>query len=86
MAAGSRPEEELKAICSIAMSGSEIVRQLMIYTGQEREAPGLVDVARTVEEMVEILKFSISKRATLHIILTRIFPRSGPVAHRSGKS
>src|SRR5262245_44261058 len=37
LAAGSRPEEELKAICSVAMSGSEIVRQLMIYTGQERE-------------------------------------------------
>ena len=27
LAAGSRPEEELKAICSVAISGSEIVRQ-----------------------------------------------------------
>ena len=74
LAAGSRPEEELKAICSVAMSGSEIVRQLMTYTGQEREAPGLVDVARTVEEMTEVLKLSISKRATLHTDLVKDLP------------
>jgi PAS domain S-box-containing protein len=74
LAAGSHPEEELKAICSVAMSGSEIVRQLMTYTGQEREAPGLVDVARTVEEMAEILKVSISKRATLHTDLDKHLP------------
>jgi PAS domain S-box-containing protein len=74
LAAGSRPEEELKAICSVAMSGSEIVRQLMIYTGKECEAPGLVEVARTVEEMVEILKFSISKRAALQIDLDKDLP------------
>jgi len=74
LSAGSRPEEELKAICSIAMKGSEIVRQLMIYTGQEREAPGLVNVARTVEEMTEILRFWISKRAALHTDLDRDLP------------
>jgi PAS domain S-box-containing protein len=74
LAAGSRPEEELNAICSVAMSGSEIVRQLMIYTGQEREAPGLVNVARTVEEMADLLKFSISKNATLHTDLDKELP------------
>ncbi len=40
LAAGSRPEEELNAIRSVATSGSQIVRQLMIYTGQERDTPG----------------------------------------------
>jgi nitrogen-specific signal transduction histidine kinase len=74
LAAGSRPEEELKTICSVAMSGSEIVRQLMIYTGQEHEAPVLVNVARTVEEMAEILRFSVSKRATLHTELDKDLP------------
>jgi PAS domain S-box-containing protein len=74
LAAGSRPEEELKAICSVAISGSEIVRQLMIFTGQEREAPGLVNVGQTVEEMAEILKLSISKRATLHTNLDKNLP------------
>jgi signal transduction histidine kinase/CheY-like chemotaxis protein len=74
LAAGSRPEEELKSICGIAMSGSEIVRQLMIYSGQERGAPGLVNVARAVEEMAEILKLSISKRATLHTDVDQDLP------------
>jgi two-component system cell cycle sensor histidine kinase/response regulator CckA len=74
LAAGSLPEEELKTICSVSMSGSEIVRQLMIYTGQERDAPGLVNVARTVEEMAEILKLSVSKRATLHTELDKDLP------------
>jgi len=74
LATGSRPEEELHAIRSVAMSGSEIVRQLMIYTGQEREVPGLVNVARTVDEMAELLKFSISKHATLHTDLDKDLP------------
>jgi len=84
LAAGSRPEEELQAICSVAMGGSEIVRQLMVYTGQEREAVGLVDVARTVEEMADFLKFSISKHATLHTDLDKDLPtlRASPAQIR----
>jgi CheY-like chemotaxis protein/two-component sensor histidine kinase len=46
----------------------------MIYTGQEREAPGLVNVAQTVEEVAELLKFSISKHATLHTDLDKDLP------------
>ena len=65
-AAGASPQEALQAVRSVAMSGSEIVRQLMIYSGQECEAPGLASVARTVEEMAELLRFAISKHATLH--------------------
>jgi two-component system cell cycle sensor histidine kinase/response regulator CckA len=38
LAAGSRPEEELKAIRNVAIRGSEIVRELMIYAGKDREA------------------------------------------------
>jgi PAS domain S-box-containing protein len=74
LAAGARPEQELKAICSVAMKGSEIVRQLMIYSGQERESPGLANIARTVEEMAEVLKLSVSKRATLHTELDQHLP------------
>ena len=43
----------------------------MIYSGQEREVPALVNVARTVEEMAELLKVSISKHATLHTDLAK---------------
>ena len=62
---GSAPEEELKAIREVALRGSEIVRQLMIYAGKESETIGPVDLSRTVAEMVELLKISVSKHAVL---------------------
>jgi CheY-like chemotaxis protein/two-component sensor histidine kinase len=62
---GSYPEEELRAIRNVAIRGSEIVRQLMIYAGKESEALELVNVSRIVAEMLELLKVSVSKRITL---------------------
>jgi signal transduction histidine kinase/ligand-binding sensor domain-containing protein/ActR/RegA family two-component response regulator len=64
-ASGSYPEEELKAIRNVAIRGSEIVRQLMIYAGKESEALELVNVSRIVVEMLELLKVSVSKRIKL---------------------
>jgi len=64
-ASGLYPEEELKAIRDVAIRGSQIVRQLMFYAGKERETNGLVDASRTVQEMLELLKVSVSKHATL---------------------
>jgi PAS domain S-box-containing protein len=63
--AGLRPEDELRAIRDIAVRGSEIVRQLMIYAGEEKEVLGPVDISQAVEEMIELLRVSISKNATL---------------------
>ncbi len=74
LAAEARPEQELRTICSVAMHGSEIVRQLMMYTGQESGTPGRVNVAWTVKGMAELLKFSISKHATLHTHLEEDLP------------
>jgi PAS domain S-box-containing protein len=62
---GSVTEEELKAIRGLALRGSEIVRQLMIYASKESETVGSVDLSRTVAEMIELLKVSISKQAVL---------------------
>jgi signal transduction histidine kinase/CheY-like chemotaxis protein len=62
---GSAPVAELKAIREVALRGSEIVRQLMIYAGKESEAIGPVDLSRTIAEMVELLKVSVSKYAVL---------------------
>jgi signal transduction histidine kinase len=65
---GSAPEAEeaeLKTIRNVAIRGSEIVRQLMVYAGKESEALGLVDVTQIVKEMLELLKVSVSNRATL---------------------
>jgi PAS domain S-box-containing protein len=65
LAAGSKPEEELRRIRDVAAHGSEIVRQLMIYAGTESEALEPVDVSRTVREMMDLLRVSISKHVVL---------------------
>jgi signal transduction histidine kinase/CheY-like chemotaxis protein/streptogramin lyase len=59
------PQKELATIRNVAIRGSEIVRQLMMYSGKESEGLELVDVSRIVVEMLELLKVSVSKRATL---------------------
>ena len=58
----------------MAIRGSEIVRQLMIYAGKESEVLELVDVSRIVVEMLELLKVSVSKRATLVTDLDQELP------------
>jgi PAS domain S-box-containing protein len=62
---GSTPVDELSTIRDVALRGSEIVRQLMIYAGKESEKAGPIDVSQTVAEMVPLLTLSISKRARL---------------------
>jgi PAS domain S-box-containing protein len=74
LAAGSRPEEELKTIRNVAIRGSEIVRQLMIYAGKDNEIPGLVDVSQIAKEMLELLKVSVSRHATLETELGQDLP------------
>ncbi len=64
-AAGSSPEEELERIRNASLRGSEIVRQLMIYAGKEDAGVELVDVSWTVQDMLELLKVSVSKRAVI---------------------
>jgi signal transduction histidine kinase len=74
LAAGASPEEELKGIREGAIRGSEIVRQLMVYGGKESEVPELVDVSRIVEDMLDLLRISMSKRAALETDLGKGLP------------
>jgi PAS domain S-box-containing protein len=72
LAAGSSPAEGLQKIMTVAIRGSEIVRELMIYSGQDKAklvAP--VDLSLLVEEMLELLKVSISKHVVLKTDLSR---------------
>ena len=71
---GSTPRQEFESIPAVAIRGSEIVRQLMTYTGQEAEVLELVDVSRIVEEMVELLRVAVSKHATVETSLARSLP------------
>jgi two-component system cell cycle sensor histidine kinase/response regulator CckA len=80
LATGSRPEGELHAIRDIAMRGSEIVRELMIYAGQESESLGLIDVSQIVQEMLELLKVSVSKHARIELDLGQHLPSTRATA------
>jgi PAS domain S-box-containing protein len=67
-------KEELKSIDTVAMRGSEIVRQLMIYAGKESSAVELVDLSKTVDEMLSLLKVSVTKRAMIRADLDQNLP------------
>ncbi len=67
-AGGGPPDEEsLLRIKTSAIRGGEIVRQLMIYGGEDNQIFSSVDVPALVGEMLQLLKISISKRATLNV-------------------
>ena len=71
----SVPREEIQKIKAAAMRGSEIVRELMVYAGEDQSRfVEVVDVSRLVEEMLELLKISISKHATLRTDLAADLP------------
>jgi PAS domain S-box-containing protein len=74
LAAGSAPLEEIKRIRDVAISGAEIVRQLMIYAGKESAVSGPIDLSRVVKEMLEFLKVSVSKHALIESDLAQGLP------------
>jgi two-component system, cell cycle sensor histidine kinase and response regulator CckA len=61
----SLPDEELQSIKNAAIRGGEIVRQLMTYGGEESSAFEPIDLSLLVNEMLQLLKVSISKHAIL---------------------
>jgi len=71
---GASPEEELLQIREVAIRGSEIVLQLMVFAGKERGNPELLDVSSLVGEMLQLLMVSISKQARLETSLGEALP------------
>jgi PAS domain S-box-containing protein len=71
---GSSCKEELNAIREVAIRGSEIVRQLMIYAGKENSAIERADLSKTVDEMLALLKVSVTKHAAIRADLGRDLP------------
>jgi len=65
LATGSHTDEQLDEIRKVAIRGSEIVRQLMIYAGKEDDVLELVDVSKAVEEILGLLKVTVSRHVTL---------------------
>ena len=72
--AGSSCKAELQSISEVAMRGSEIVRQLMIYAGKESSVVGPVDLSKTVDEMLSLLKVSVTKHAVIEAHLDHDLP------------
>jgi signal transduction histidine kinase/CheY-like chemotaxis protein len=57
--------EGLNSIRDVAIRGSEIVRQLMIYAGKESDVLEPVDVSKSVEGMLGLLQVVVSRRVAL---------------------
>ena len=63
---GSASREEIERIKMAAIRGSETVRELMIYSGESQvNRIEALDVSQLVEEMLKLLKVSVSKQVTL---------------------
>lgn len=67
-------QEQLRRIRTASVRGAEIVRQLMIYGGKDSPDFEPVDVSLLVNEMLHLLKVSISKHAILRIELQDNLP------------
>jgi len=74
LASGSSAEEELEQIRNAATQGAEIVRQLMVYAGEESETLALVDVSRIVAEILDLLRVSVPKGVALETNLGKDLP------------
>src|SRR5262249_16963902 len=60
---GLFPAEEIEAIKVTAMPASAIVRQLLIYAGYEGSDVGALNLTQLVEEMLDLIRISVSKSA-----------------------
>jgi PAS domain S-box-containing protein len=74
LAEGTSPVLELQKIKTVANRAGEIVRELMIYAGQSDTSLAPVDLSLLVEEMLDLLKISVSKYATLKVNLPKDLP------------
>jgi len=74
LAAGLSPGEEILTIRKVAIRTSEIVRELLIYSGHDKADLEIVDVSQLVGDMLDLLRVSISKNAVLTSDLQKDLP------------
>jgi PAS domain S-box-containing protein len=67
IAEDSPAAEQVKNIQAIASRASDIVRELMLYSGQETASYEALEISALVHEMTELLKVSIPKHVTLKV-------------------
>jgi len=71
---GSPACDGIETIQAVAERAAGIVRQLMDYAGQAPAAAEEVDLSRVVADMLDLLRISISKRASLEVDLGENLP------------
>ena len=74
LADSSPAAEEVQKIQTIAFRASEIVRELMVYSGREAVTYESLQISRLIEEMAKLLKASIPKQVTLKIDCEKDLP------------
>lgn len=81
---GSPPDEEIQRIIAVAVRGSEILRQLMTFSSTDDGTIEPADLPALIQEMLGLLKISISKNIDLRTDLGRNLPltRVNPVQIR----
>lgn len=70
----SPAREGIEEIQRIGLRGSDTVRQLMAYAGQDTPEFRSVDLAALTNEMLQLLKLSVSKHARLDLDFPRDLP------------
>ena len=70
----SPAEKGLETIKAIATRASEIVRQLMVYAGEDSAVFETVDLGALVREMLQLMMATITKNATLKIDVSPNLP------------
>jgi two-component system cell cycle sensor histidine kinase/response regulator CckA len=79
---GCDANEQLNSIRDVAVRGSEIVRQLMIYAGKESDLLEPIDVSRAVQGMLGLLNVAVSRHAAL---ITELGENLPPVRARGAQ-
>jgi PAS domain S-box-containing protein len=74
VSSGVLPGDELNNIRDVAIRGAGIVRQLMIYAGQESADSEPVDLSSLIDDMRGLLKVVVSKHIVLKTELSRELP------------
>jgi PAS domain S-box-containing protein len=74
LADGISPVAEIRQIRAVGVRACEIVRELMIYSGQKNDNLEKADLSELVKEMVGLLTASISKQVILDLDLCRQLP------------
>ena len=74
LAGGGSADAEIHSIQAVAIRGAEIVRQLLVYAGQNEDTIEPVNVSRLIEESLDLLKVVVSKHAVLELRLAADVP------------